>query len=86
MFCIVSDPFNNEQYFVGASDIGEEGVWTWSRKQSSSYMVFKGKQPNNIDESYKGEEADCGALRTTYQALIDEYCIQTKPYVCEGNS
>ena len=49
-------------------------------------MVFKKGQPNNIDLKYKGQEADCGALRTTYQALIDEYCMQTKPYVCEGNS
>jgi hypothetical protein len=41
------------QYFVGASDIEEEGVWTWITNQSSSNMVFRGGGPNNIDWDYQ---------------------------------
>ena len=83
-----ADPFTNiqDEYFVGASDIEEEGTWTWITNQSSSYMVFREGQPNNIDNDYEGLDADCAVLRITYKLLFDEYCLQTKPYVCADNS
>jgi hypothetical protein len=45
-----ADPFTNiqDEYFVGASDLEEEGTWTWITNQSSSYMVFREGQPNNF--------------------------------------
>ena len=86
MFCIFSDPIKYNQYFVGASDIAEEGVWTWITNQSSSYMVFKNGRPNNIDWDYQSQDADCAAIRIDDKLLVDEYCLQTKPYVCEDNS
>ena len=49
-------------------------------------MVFREGQPNNIDVDYKGQDADCAAVRITYKLLIDDYCLQTKPYVCEDKS
>ena len=84
-----ADPFTNiqDEYFVGASDIEEEeGTWTWITNQSSSYMVFRERQPNNIDNDYEGLDADCAVLRITYKLLFHEYWLQTKPYVCEDNS
>jgi hypothetical protein len=83
-----ADPFTNiqDEYFVGASDIEEEGTWTWITNQSSSYMVFREGQPNNVDNDYKGLDADCAVLQITYKLLLDEYCLQTKPYMCEDNS
>ena len=81
-----SDPIKYDQYFVGASDIEEEGVWTWITNQSSSNMVFNGGRPNKIDRDYGGQEADCAAIRIDVKLLVDEYCLQTKPYVCEDNS
>ncbi|XP_052092237.1 hepatic lectin-like [Mytilus californianus] len=72
-------------YYVGASDISEEGNWKWISLNSSDFMTFKTNQPNNIDVQYHGSEADCAALRVTKGALVDEYCLQTKPYICEIN-
>lgn len=86
-FIIFSDhlPQFDDAYYVGASDISEEGNWKWISQNSSDFMTFKTNQPNNIDIHHPGLDADCAALRVTKRALVDEYCLQTKAYICEIN-
>ncbi|XP_071153327.1 C-type lectin domain family 5 member A-like [Mytilus edulis] len=78
-------PQFDDAYYVGASDISEEGNWKWISQNSSDFMTFKTNQPNNIDIHHPGLDADCAALRVTNRALVDEYCLQTKAYICEIN-
>ena len=77
------DPHEIRQYFVGASDIYQEGVWEWTKLNSQNYFSWQGTQPNNRDNDFNGEEADCGIYYTGTWKMRDEFCYQSLRFICE---
>ncbi|XP_063410652.1 C-type lectin domain family 6 member A-like [Mytilus trossulus] len=71
-------------FFVGASDLETEGMWKWIIPNSMNYFKFKTpSQPNNYDHDFPSFSANCGTLVSNTGVLYDEYCSQTKKFICE---
>lgn len=80
-FLYFADASGNDQYFIGASDLKNEGDWRWNMKDASSSFPFSAF--NNNDSGYPGKESDCGCLKMSPRQVVDEYCGQKKMFLCE---
>ncbi|XP_033102554.1 alpha-N-acetylgalactosamine-specific lectin-like [Anneissia japonica] len=72
---------SNRAYWIGLSDIAEEGTYVWSDSDTvASYTNWKQGEPNNA-----GNE-DCGHVTKSNDEILlwnDTECYHTLSFVCE---
>ena len=67
-----------DNFFTGANDIDEEGVWTyWHSGKPVTYVNWASGQPDN----YKNE--DCMEINFELNAFNDRHCTANAKFVCE---
>ena len=68
-----------DNFFTGANDIDEEGVWTyWHSGKPVTYGNWRSGQPNN----YQNNE-DCMEIRISFNSSNDWHCTADAKFVCE---
>jgi hypothetical protein len=78
---IFLDPTPTEtilRYFVGASDINQEGNWTWIGQDASNFIDLV---PN--ETRMKAPKLDCAALGMHREKIAVVNCLEKLLYVCE---
>lgn len=67
-----------ERWWIGLSERGAEGSWTWADGAPAGFTYWRKGQP---DDAACGE--DCAALRPKGAGTwSDGHCAQRRPYVC----
>jgi hypothetical protein len=68
-----------ETWWIGASDIGNEGTFVWTDGSPVTYDNWRPGEPNDIG----GE--DCVELSTVLEGWNDARCTNPHPFVCEAD-
>lgn len=74
-YCTFSDPNQNSNFFIGATDAQNQQNWTWIQSNSQNYFSWKEYQPNGLDGDYPEEIAHCAAYTAAY-GIVDEIAIK----------
>ncbi|XP_037540367.1 galactose-specific lectin nattectin-like [Nematolebias whitei] len=75
---IVSATGTNTKSWVGGTDAGQEGVWTWSDGSRFSFVPWGSGEPNNL-----GGNENCMDINLNGQDYVnDEACSQKNAFVC----
>jgi len=67
-----------DRFWIGLSDLGEEGTWLWAGGDGSDHRAWSRGEPND-----GGSGEDCAEARTDGSGWADRACRQSKSYVCE---
>ncbi|XP_020893695.1 C-type lectin lectoxin-Thr1 [Exaiptasia diaphana] len=68
---------NISQFWIGLSDLAEEGTFVWSDGTNSSYTNWSNGEPNDHDDN-----EDC-TLKTPESSWHDDKCEMKRPFACK---
>ncbi len=84
------DVASSNPWWIGFTDEGQEGNWTWEDGSPPNYLNWCGGEPNNSHghECYPADDENCGMLNWGAGGCWNDYpCMcDTIHYICEGNS
>ncbi|GFN87185.1 lectin c [Plakobranchus ocellatus] len=71
-----------DNFFTGANDIDEEGVWTyWHSKKPIGFVGWYGNEPNN-----SGDNEHCMEIRVSENGANDWICDNKAKYICQSSA